>query len=187
MPPFYFIGISISIAYFFQKTHKIKPERSVWIGCDFLGKEKGKKEKREKKENHSRRTRERQTGGTALCLLQRHGHCLCHHLYYIYRLWDDTDLYHCFGGKSAFGFSHLYGTFCGGGQAMTGRQCKRKRGLLWGALGRACLHRSALRYYKPCGGFLRFACFGADDACSGTCGRSYRRNSGGKPQVVQQN
>ena len=52
MPPFYFIGIFISIAYFFQKTHKIKPERSVWIGCDFLGKEKGKKEKREKKENH---------------------------------------------------------------------------------------------------------------------------------------
>ena len=73
MPPFYFIGISISIAYFFQKTHKIKPERSVWIGCDFLGKEKGKKEKREKKENHSRRTRERQTGGTALCLLRGMG------------------------------------------------------------------------------------------------------------------
>ena len=73
MPPFYFIGIFISIAYFFQKTHKIKPERSVWIGCDFLGKEKGKKEKREKKENHSRRTRERQTGGTALCLLRGMG------------------------------------------------------------------------------------------------------------------
>ena len=38
-----------------------------------MGKEKGKKEKREKKENHSRRTRERQTGGTALCLLRGMG------------------------------------------------------------------------------------------------------------------
>lgn len=186
MPPFYFIGISISIAYFFQKTHKIKPERSVWIGCDFLGKEKGKKEKREKKENHSRRTRERQTGGTALCLLCGMG--IAFAITCIIFIGFGMILTYTAASEESLPLVSLICTALSAAAAgYDWAACKRKRGLLWGGSGRACLHRSALRYYKPCGGFLRFACFGADDACSGTCGRSHRRNSGGKPQVVQQN
>ena len=127
MPPFYFIGISISIAYFFQKTHKIKPERSVWIGCDFLGKEKGKKEKREKKENHSRRTRERQTGGTALCLLR--GMILT---------------YTAASEESLPLVSLICTALSVAAAGYDWAACKRKRGLLWGAL--AGLVYTALLY-----------------------------------------
>lgn len=165
MPPFYFIGISISIAYFFQKTHKIKPERSVWIGCDFLGKEKGKKEKREKKENHSRRTRERQTGGTALCLLRGMG--IAFAITCIIFIGFGMILTYTAASEESLPLVSLICTAlsAGGRQARLGG-VQKETGAAMGGSGRACLHCSALRYYKPCGGFLRFACFGADDACS---------------------
>ena len=143
MPPFYFIGISISIAYFFQKTHKIKPERSVWIGCDFLGKEKGKKEKREKKENHSRLTRERQTGGTALCLLRGMG--IAFAITCIIFIGFGMILTYTAASEESLPLVSLICTALSVAAAgYDWAACKRKRGLLWGAL--AGLVYTALLY-----------------------------------------
>lgn len=98
-----------------------------------MRKEKGKKEKREKKENHSRRNRERQTGGTALCLLRGMG--IAFAITCIIFIGFGMILTYTAASEESLPLVSLICTALSAVAAgYDWAACKRKRGLLWGAL-----------------------------------------------------
>lgn len=108
-----------------------------------MRKEKGKKEKREKKENHSRRNRERQTGGTALCLLRGMG--IAFAITCIIFIGFGMILTYTAASEESLPLVSLICTALSAAAAgYDWAACKRKRGLLWGAL--AGLVYTALLY-----------------------------------------
>lgn len=108
----------------------------------FWGRKKERR-KKEKKENHSRRTRERQTGGTALCLLRGMG--IAFAITCIIFIGFGMILTYTAASEESLPLVSLICTALSVAAAgYDWAACKRKRGLLWGAL--AGLVYTALLY-----------------------------------------
>ena len=103
------------------------------MGCDFLGKEKKKKEKKEKKNIHSRQSHEKQTGGTALCLLRGMG--IAFAITCIIFIGFGMILTYTAVSEESLPLVSLICTALSAAAAgYDWAACKKKRGLFWGAL-----------------------------------------------------
>ena len=119
-----------------------------------------------KKENHSRRTRERQTGGTALCLLRGMG--IAFAITCIIFIGFGMILTYTTASEESLPLVSLICTALSVAAAgYSWAACKKREGTIRGS-GRTCFTPLCFTLIQALRRIPSFCIFGADDACSGT-------------------